>query len=222
MKQCPTDNDRSRVCRCTYKLLGLALIVLGLGLALPAGASASTSATALTGHSQRAFGRAQLASQPLVVTTSSTQAVSGGNPPLQVLSWSTRSDSLGNLYVVGEVENTGSVTAEAVQVDLAYENASGTVLAIGEAYTLLGTINPGQKSPFETIATPPAGYAQTVITGISDLPSSTPANTNFTIVVTNTFIDSIGDSNIVGAVTNNNTTTAAEPVKLNETVVAGI
>ena len=147
----------------------------------------------------------------LMVTAPSAQAISGGNPPLQVLSWSTYHDSLGNLYVVGEVENIGSVTAVLGQVGLAYEDASGHLLATGEAFTLLDNINPGQKSPFKTIElSPPAGFAQTVITGVSDFSSSTPANTNFTTVVTNTFIDSSGFPNIVGTVTNDNTTTASD------------
>jgi hypothetical protein len=145
----------------------------------------------------------------LMVTAPSARAVSGGNPPLKVLSWSTYTDSVGYLWVVGEVENTGSVTAEFGQVDLAYEDGGGTLLATDEAFTLLDSINPGQKSPFETIAPPPSGYVQTVITGISDFSSSTPANTNFTTVVTNTYIDGSGFPNIVGTVTNDNTTTAS-------------
>ena len=146
----------------------------------------------------------------LTIGAPSAQAISGGNPPLQVLSWSTYTDSLGDPYVVGEVENIGSVTAELGQVDLAYEDASGNLLATGEAFAQLGNINPGQKSPFKAVEpSPPAGYAQTVITGISDFSSSTPANTNFTTVVTNTFVDGSGFPNIVGTVTNDNTTTAS-------------
>ena len=146
----------------------------------------------------------------LMVTAPSAQAVSGGNPRLQVLSWSTYTDSLGDLWVVGEVENTGSTTAFLGQVDLAYEDAGGDVLATGEAFAQLDSIGPGQKSPFKTVEpSPPSGYAQTVITAVSDMSSSTPANTNFTTAVTNTFTDSLGNPKFVGTVTNNNTTTSA-------------
>jgi hypothetical protein len=93
---------------------------------------------------------------------------------------------------------------------LAYEDASGNVLATDQAMALID-VNPGQKSPFKTIdPSLPAGYAQTVITGVSDFSSSTPANTNFTTVVTNTFIDSSGFPNIVGTVTNDNTAPASD------------
>jgi hypothetical protein len=122
-------------------------------------------------------------------------------------------DSIGFEHAVGEIVNNGPGVASLVEVDLDFFNKTGTLLSTDFTFALVDDMYPGDRSPFEDAFIPPSGYDHFRVTSITSALSS-PPNHNFTTTVTNQFVDSIGESHIVGTVRNNNLTTAqfVEPV----------
>jgi hypothetical protein len=116
--------------------------------------------------------------------------------------------------VVGQLVNNGPGVASLVQVNLNFYNSSNVLVDSDFTYATINDMNPGDRSPFEYIFMPPAGYSHYAITSVSTSPFPGSPNHNFTTNVTNQYVDMIGDTHIIGTVTNNNTTTAAfvEPV----------
>lgn len=55
----------------------------------------------------------------------------------------------GFFYVVGEIENTGDVPVEKVNVTATFYNSSGEFVAFGSGTSTLNVIIPGRRSPFE-------------------------------------------------------------------------
>jgi hypothetical protein len=123
-------------------------------------------------------------------------------------------DAAGFEHVVGQLVNNGPGVASLVQVNLNFYNSANVLLSTDFTFATVDNLNPGEKSPFEDIFTPPAGYNHYRITGISPSPFPSPPNHYFTTTVTNSFVDIIGDTHIVGTVRNNNTRTATfvEPI----------
>jgi len=54
------------------------------------------------------------------------------------------------LHVQGEVQNTGSVPAESVQVVITLYDAGGNVVGMSDTFTTLDVIPPAETSPFQT------------------------------------------------------------------------
>jgi len=133
--------------------------------------------------------------------------LSGGNPSLTLLSASWYTDIVGAVHVVGEVKNTGATSADFPEVTVSYENSSNVLLGTDFTYTEVDPIEPGEKAPFAVItSSPPPGFTQVLVTGLYDEVALSPPNQDFTTTVTNSYVDDIGDTHIVGTVTNNNLT----------------
>ena len=118
-------------------------------------------------------------------------------------------DTLGNMYAVGEVVNSGPGVASSVEVDLGFYSSANVLLGSDVTFASVEDLNPGETSPFEDIFAPPAGYSHYAVTGIYPSPTAGAPNHNFTTTVTNQTVNSFGDTDIVGTVRNNNTTAAA-------------
>jgi hypothetical protein len=111
-------------------------------------------------------------------------------------------DSAGYEHVVGEVKNSGPGVASLVEVDFNFYNRSGTLLQTDFTFASITDMNPGDKSPFEDVFSPPSGYDHYSITSITPAPFTDAPNHYFTTRVTNTFVDSVGATHIVGTVRN--------------------
>lgn len=70
---------------------------------------------------------------------------------VDILSDSGFTDILGYYHVVGEVENTGDVGLEFIQVTATFYDSSHQVIATSFTFTTLNILLPGRKSPFEIL-----------------------------------------------------------------------
>ena len=132
---------------------------------------------------------------------------------IQLNSFSHYTDSIGSVHLVGEVQNVGGANQSYVEIDFNNYDANNVLLSTDFTFSLIDDLAPGDKSPFNDPITPPAGYDHSTVAGIN-AQVVRPPNHNFTTTITNTFVDSIGSTHIVGTVINNNGTTAdyVEPV----------
>jgi hypothetical protein len=119
-------------------------------------------------------------------------------------------DLAGYEHVVGQLVNNGPGVASDVEVDLDLYNSANQLLDSGYTYASIVDLNPGERSPFEGVFPPPAGYHHYRISGIIPDPHAYPPNHFFTTTVTNRFKDTPGNTHIVGTVRNNNLTAASD------------
>jgi hypothetical protein len=127
--------------------------------------------------------------------------------PIQVLSSSSWIDSIGDIHIVGEVQNGGSQFQQFIEIDFGFYNSSNTLLNTDFTFTQADVLASGERSSFEDIFAPPAGYNHYAISNVTSQSTSAPSNHNFTTTITNVFTDSIGAQHVVGTVMNNNSTT---------------
>ena len=136
--------------------------------------------------------------------------VASAAPSVQLRSTSAWGPDVGGFeHIVGEVANNGPGVASIVDLNFNFYSSGGTLLATDFTFATVNDLNPGEKSPFEDIFMPPAGYNHYTITSISPASFASAPNHNFTTTITNRFVDVIGDTHFVGTVRNNNTTTAS-------------
>ncbi len=76
---------------------------------------------------------------------------------VKILSHSSFYDSLNNLWVVGEVENTGDMATKFTKITATFFDSSNQVIAIKSGYSELDVLLPGRKSPFKILLTEGAG-----------------------------------------------------------------
>lgn len=72
-------------------------------------------------------------------------------PPLAILSTREWTDSLGDLWLAGEVQNTTASTLKYVKVIVTLYDLAGTVVNVDYTYAYVDQLLPGQKSPFKTV-----------------------------------------------------------------------
>ncbi len=157
----------------------------------------------------RLFGFVAVAALLLGVFATSTGTAAASSlsiTPVSSSQWGP--DTSGYEHIVGEVQNTGTVTASLIEIDFAFYNASDAVVGSDYTFATVDPLAPGEKSPFEDIFTPPPDYTHYSITSVSPSASTIAANRNFATVVTDTYTDGSGYRNIAGTITNLNTTTA--------------
>jgi len=124
-------------------------------------------------------------------------------------------DYYGWYRVVGEVKNVGDQAVKWVRVKVFFYNASDNLLCTEDHYTILDTINPGRKSPFEVIlsnevlASEVDHYSVTVLS--YDVTAAKPIGLN--ILTNSSYIDEWGDMIINGTIKNIGTE-AAESVRV--------
>ncbi|PVX26786.1 MAG: hypothetical protein CW691_00290 [Candidatus Bathyarchaeum sp.] len=70
---------------------------------------------------------------------------------VHILSHSSFYDSLDNLYVVGEVENTGDAATQFTKVTVTYYDSANQVITTSLGYSTIDILLPGRKSPFAVL-----------------------------------------------------------------------
>jgi hypothetical protein len=115
-------------------------------------------------------------------------------------------DGSGQEHFVGEVQNDGTQSTFVVEVDLGFYDVNDNLVGTDSVFTTLDSLAPGEKSPFEDIFPPPAGYDHAAVTSIETSWTSQPPNHDFDVVL-NQSQDAAGRTND-GTVTNLNTTSA--------------
>lgn len=69
----------------------------------------------------------------------------------EVLSVGWYEDSIGSLWFVGELENTGDVDLASVEVIVSLKSGDGTLAAVDSSYAGLDVVYPGEVAPFSVL-----------------------------------------------------------------------
>jgi len=113
-------------------------------------------------------------------------------------------DYWGYYRVVGEVNNVGDQAVKYVRVKVFFYNVSDNLLCTDDCYTILDTINPGGKSPFEVtlsnkvLASEVDHYSVTVLS--YDVTAAKPIGLD--ILTNSSYIDEWGRMVITGTIKN--------------------
>jgi hypothetical protein len=113
-------------------------------------------------------------------------------------------DDIGLEHAVGEVQDTGTTDVDLVRIDLVFYDSSNQVLGTDVTFPTIETLIPGEKSPFEDIFSPPAGYNHYAVTSVTPQIAQSLPNHLFDTIVSGKYVDSLGDTEIVGSVANEN------------------
>lgn len=81
-------------------------------------------------------------------------------PQVSILTHSSFLDSSMYYHVIGEVKNTGTVASSFVQVVATFYNSTHEIVGASHNYTMLKTLLPGRKSPFEILFVYPVQAAK--------------------------------------------------------------
>ncbi len=126
-----------------------------------------------------------------------------GASNLQVLNYSSYTNSNGLPVVVGEIVNDGKDPVKSVEVKVSFMDDSGQVIDSGEAATAAAIIPPGQKSPFMIVGS--VGYADS-ITGyqlqIMNFAKAQSKPVMLQVVSTGEFSDGVSEVSIIGDISN--------------------
>ncbi len=117
-------------------------------------------------------------------------------------------NQIGSLYgsvVTGEVENTSARTLESVRVMLDQLDAAGNVLGSTTAFALAERLDPGERTAFKGYLLPLPGFVNWNVRNVVGDFAIKPANHNFTLAVTGSYLDEYGFRHIEGTVRNDNT-----------------
>ena len=90
----------------------------------------------------------EISSYKLQVTSTPSGSIQQG---LEITSNSSYTDSIGDLHIVGQIQNTGSATSSATQVFATCYDSSGTVVDTGFTYTNPDDISSSGTASFEII-----------------------------------------------------------------------
>jgi len=118
-------------------------------------------------------------------------------------------DSIGAIWVVGEVVNNRPGAIQYVEVTANFYSASGQLLATDFGFSEVSVMGPGTDSPFAVLLlSPPAGITRVTVsvTDYTEPAYGTPAY-GLVVHVTNTYLDAIGAYHAVGTVTNTSAVT---------------
>jgi len=186
------------------------------------GSSSTLGSTLVTSHTATLTGLTAGATYHYRVRSedaAGNEASSGDNtfntvqptPSVSILSQSSYVDSLGYCHVVGEVKNNSSNNLDFVQLTATFYNSSNTVVGTDFTFTLIDTLVPNQKSPFEITELDTAISAQidhyslavadSTVTGVAPY-------RGFTILSQSSSKDVLGYYRVVGEVKNTGTQAA--------------
>ena len=118
--------------------------------------------------------------------------------------------SAGSIYVVGEVQNTGSASVALVRAVATFRDAASAVLGTAYSFVLHDTLAPGQVSPFVIERTLPIGYASYEL-ALDWAPSITGPIPELTFAPVRQYVDGFGFLTWVGEVTNTTGFAVASP-----------
>lgn len=145
----------------------------------------------------------------ILASSAAVQAASAQTGTVSILGSTSFSDSIGYLHVAGEVRNDSQTPVNYVQVTATFYDSANTVVATGFSFTNIGTLRPGEKSPFQIALTDNSQISKVATYKLSvSAGSSTAKPAYLKLNVGDHFIDSIGYYHLVGEVTNQGTTAA--------------
>ena len=136
----------------------------------------------------------QISTNKLQVTSTTSGSITQG---LEITSNSSYTDSIGDVHIVGQIQNTGSATSSATEIFATCYDSSGMVVDTGLTFANPQDISPGGTSPFEIIVTDSSqiplitSYSLTAQSSdyaliSANLPSATPTVTSSTPTATPT------------------------------------
>ena len=126
-----------------------------------------------------------------------------GAANLQVLNYSSYTNSSGLPVVVGEIINDGKDPVKSVEVKVSFIDDEGQVIDSGKAVAAVGMIPPGQRSPFMIVGS--ADHASEITSyELQILNFATTKNkpAMLQIVSTSEFSDGVSEVSIRGEITN--------------------
>ena len=126
-----------------------------------------------------------------------------GASNLQVLNYSSYTNSNGLPVVVGEIVNDGKDPVKSVEVKVSFMDDAGQVIDSGEAVTAAAMIPPGQKSPFMIVGS--VGYADSITSYELQIMNFAKAQNKpamLQVVSKGEFSDGVSEVSIIGDITN--------------------
>ena len=129
----------------------------------------------------------QISTYKLQVSSTASGSIQQG---LEITSNSSYTDSIGDVHIVGQIQNTGSATSSATEIFATCYDSSGKVVDTGLTFANPQDITSGGTAPFEIIITDPtqipliASYSLTAqssdyaLISANSLPSSTATPTS--------------------------------------------
>jgi hypothetical protein len=108
----------------------------------------------------------------------------------------------GFLYIVGEVQNTGTDDVQDGTVQVGLYNVGGTQLAIDTRTIEVSELAPGEKGGFVDIVPPPSGYDHFKILGATGIDDGTPPYRQFSVTGVTDVANSGGLHQVNATVTN--------------------
>jgi hypothetical protein len=116
---------------------------------------------------------------------------------------STFISSIGTLHVVGEVQNNGAHSLKYVEIVGTFYDQSHTMIGTDYTFTLLDTLMPGDKSPFDLLETDTALAAQIKSYSLTTTYlTTTPKPPGLEILSNSNSINTFGDYVVMGEVQN--------------------
>ena len=137
--------------------------------------------------------------------------VAAAQGEVTVLSSSGYLNSMGYYHVVGEVQNTGSFAIGSVLITATFYTSGNTLLGSSSSNTMIGTLEPGRRSPFDIALN---DLVQSLRTHHYELAVSYERSTSLPfgleVVSSMKSVDPAGYLHISGTVKNNGTSVAHE------------
>jgi hypothetical protein len=121
---------------------------------------------------------------------------------------STFRDSLGDLHIVGQLQNNFTFPIQFVQITGTVYDSNHQLVATSDTYTDMDVLNPGAKSGFDILFTNVPTGASSYAVSASYQQASAPKPQALSISVGHQNIDSINAYHLLGEVTNQGNNTA--------------
>lgn len=141
-------------------------------------------------------------------TQTNTTNTSQSNLIIPPTERSTFRDSLGDLHIIGQVQNNFTFPIQFVQITGTVYDSSHQLIATSDTYTDMDVMNPGAKSGFDILLTNVPTGASSYAVSTSYQQASAPKPPALSISVGHQNIDSINAYHLLGEVTNQGNNTA--------------
>lgn len=136
-------------------------------------------------------------------------SVSERSGEVVILSHGMYVDTGGHAHVVGEVQWIGSINVAFVGLTATFRDSSGTVVAVGFAYTAVSILTPNQRSPFEIIERDNVERISRYALSVTHVtPTTATPYRSFSVHDDSMYEDGVGYLHVVGTVTNTGSSTA--------------
>ncbi len=112
-------------------------------------------------------------------------------------------DSSEVLHTVGEVENTGSVNLQYIEIIATFYDASNTVVDTKFSYAYVNILEPGQKSPFDVMESSKVTSIGSTRLQVAYQETADEPYHGLRTISSSSYIDSMGVYHVAGEVQNN-------------------